>query len=542
MGLAIIILWQMLKPGYILTLDMIFMPNLENFLANHNFYNTYPFYYLLHLLNFIVPAWLIQKLILTLLFFGIGYLAFKYLPVSKKYYIQYWAGTFYTVNPFVYERFLAGHWQLLTAYAFLPPFISYLLKLYRLPTWRNLTGILICLFIIGIFSLHFLTMDVLLLFVLLIVKIISYLIACNYEKLKNLLKYGCILVFGIAVLSCYWLIPFILNNQKSPLDNFTPENIQLFKTSNDQRLGAVLNVLSLYGFWQESQPWANYWLWPKDNFIFWWIIAVFIFFLTITGLIYGLQKPKRRKQTIFFLILGLAAFIFSLGLVESIFKNINQWLFDNVFFWRGFRDSNKFSAFLVLSYAYFGSRGVYVLMNRLKNQKFKHIALAVIFLIPFLYTYPMLGGLARQLQPVWYPDSWNQTNEIIKQDQNDYKILFLPWHGYLSFDFNHKLILANPAAAYFGKKIIQSQNMELNPKGNNFNAFGYQQVENLIINEKQLRKMEILNILQSENIKYIIRAKDLGDQDIYRYDFLKSDYLWTIFDMPEITLYQVQNN
>ena len=536
----IIILWQMLLPGYILTLDMVFTPEVSASFGDGSFYNSLPLKYLFRLLNLFLDGWIIQKLMLIAVFFCIGYLAFKFLPIPQKYGANFWAAIFYTINPFVYERFLAGHWQLLFAYAFLSPFIFYLLKFAKMPNWQTMVKLLIWLFLIGLFSLHLWLMAILSGFILLVVLITKNLIVLQKNNLNKLLKYGLILALAIFILSSYWLIPFLLKSKNSLLNSFTPENIQLFKTTTDSRLGTTLNTLALYGFWQENQPWAKYWLWPKDNLIFWSVIAVLLAMLILAGLIHGFRNKETRKTAWFFLCLGIFAFIFSCGLGETIFKAINSFLFDHIYFWRGFRDSQKWSGLLALSYAYFGSIGLIFAADLVKSRKINKIVILIIFLLPLFYTYTELGGFSRQLQPVWYPDSWQQVRQIINQDTSDFKILFLPWHGYFSLEFNNKLITANPAKMFFGKRIIQSQSMDMQLGFQESIISENKQIEKLIINKKQLTDQEISAIWQSENIKYVIFARDLNDADIFSYNFLHSKQIIQIFTSPEIFLGKIE--
>ena len=525
LGGAVVILWQMLGPGYILTLDMVFVPRMKLIFSDTSFYNTLPLHYLLKFFDLFFDGWIIQKILFIVLFFCIGYLAFKFLPVPKNYYVPYWASLFYTVNPFIYERFLAGHWHFLFAYALLPPFIFFLFKFVQKLKWQNMAWLLASIILIGVFSLHLLTMAILILVSYLTYQIIKNLIAKKKDQVKKLLQFSFILCLGLLILSSYWLIPYLFNKKSSILNVFTSENIQLFKTASDSRLNTEINVLALYGFWQEDQPWAHYWLWPKDNFTFWVIVASLLFVIIIIGLIYGLRHKKYRKQAGYFLILGLITLIFSIGLAETIFKNLNQWLFDNLFFWRGFRDTNKFSAFLVLSYAYLGGLGVYAIIKKIKDKKIlSHIVLLLLFLVPLFYTYPMLGGFARQLQPVWYPASWHQVNQILNKDNNNFKVLFLPWHQYFSLGFNNSLLTANPANIFFTKEIISSENMELGQISDKKSPVKYQEIEDLISNESQFKETEIMQILQKENINYIILAKDMIGNDVFNYKFLESDF------------------
>ncbi len=539
LGLLIIILWQMLLPGYILTLDMVFTPKLNNSFGAGSFYNSLPLKYLFKFFNLFCDGWIIQKIMLMALFFCLFYLALKYLPAPKKYCANYWAALFYAINPFVYERFLAGHWQHLFAYAFLPPFIYYLFKFVKSPGWQNSAWLFGWLSLIGIFSLHFLVMAILILMPYLLYQILKNLIFKNKKQAKDILKFT--LIFGIIfiIINSYWLIPYLFNSQKLIIHNFNSAHYQAFQTATDQKIGAFFNVLALYGYWGENQPWANYWLWPKDNFIFWLVIFSLLIALILVGLIFGLKKKKFRSKTLFFLILSIGAYIFSCGVGETIFKSFNYWLFEHIYFWRGFRDSQKWSAWLALSYAYFGSLGIFAIMNWLKNSKLKQVALIIIFLIPLLYTYPMLGGFARQLQPVWYPQSWQKVNQILNQDKSEFKVLFLPWHQYMSFNFNHNLIIANPALAFFDQPVIQSENMEINNILTQSTQTKYQEINNLVLNPDNLPAATVISELKAKNIKYIIFAQDLKDQDIFKYSFLDSAKIRKIYDSNEIVLYEL---
>jgi hypothetical protein len=536
---VVLVLWQMLLPGYILTLDMVFTPKLNTSFSDGSFYNSLPLKYLFKFLNLFWDGWIIQKIMLIALFFCLFYLAVKFLPIPKKCYANYWGALFYAINPFVYERFLAGHWTHLFAYAFLPPFIYYLFKFSRNPSWQSSSWLFGWLFLIGIFSLHFLVMGILILMPYLLYIVLKNLIIKNKKQTKDILKFT--LIFGIIfiIINSYWLIPCLFNSQKSIINNFTPQILQAFKTAKDAKLGTGLNVLALYGFWEENQPWAKYWLWPKDHLFFWLIIFGILAGVIAAGIITGLRKKEFKNKTIFFLVLAIFAFIFSCGLGDTLFKSINQWLFANINFWRGFRDSQKWSAWLALSYAYFGSLGIFAIVNWLKNSKLKQFALIIIYLIPVLYAYPMLGGFARQLLPVWYPQSWQKVNQILNQDKSKFKVLFLPWHQYLSFNFNHNLIIANPAKLFFDQQIIQSENMEINNVFSQSNSLDNERITNLIVNEERGAESQVEKNFKKQGIKYIIWAQDLKNQDIFKYSFLDSIKIRKIYDSSEIVLYEL---
>lgn len=540
LGLAIIILWQMLLPGYILTLDMVFTPKIRMFLNDGIFYNNLPLKYILEFLNLFVTGWVVEKILLIILFFIMGYLAFKFLPVPKKYFANYWASLFYVVNPFVYERFLAGHWTHLFACAFLPPFIHYLLKFVQEPEIRTSLWLSFWTFIIGVFSIQFFAMAVLIFFLYIFYALIKQIVSRNKEYSKKILKQGIIFGFLLLSLSSYWLVPYFVNNGRTVAQIFTAGHLDAFKTAGHTRIGASLNVLSLYGFWGERELWANYFLWPRDNFIFWLVWAVLLAVIITLGLFSGIKDKNNRDKIIFFFLLGTAAFVLSCGAGETVFKTFNFWLFRHLSFWSGFRDTNKFSGLLALSYAFSGSIGIAAIMEFLEARKIKFAkqALMFLFFIPIFYTYTIFGGFARQLRPVWYPQSWYRANEILNQDSSDFKALFLPWHQYLSLNFNRNIITANPAKAFFDKEIIQGENMELGKIFSCNNEKENEEMEELIINNS----MPVDNILKAfvkKRIKYIVFSYDLREKDVFGYDFLNSKNLQIIYKEKELTLYKI---
>ncbi|MDD4902602.1 MAG: hypothetical protein PHE24_05725 [Patescibacteria group bacterium] len=617
---CLVVLWQMFWPGYILTLDMVFAPhlNFNAWFSEGNFLNSSPLIYLLKFLNLFLAGWVIQKILILGLFFLIGYLAYLYLPVPKKNYARYFAALVYLINPFVYERFLAGQITVLFAYAFLPPFIAALIRFHRQPLWKSVFKLFGWLILINIFSLHLFVMSVLVLAGYFAVSFflrqttpkplpstnsgqalekegdLTHPVSSgtshpsregnfNPPRLANtprprgaatpldrgdfgtppgegnlthpgsaaeppLLIEGTFtrqwdwaikfLVGGLVFLaiSSYWLVPYFLNQDSSVINNFDQSNWQAFKTAGDKHLGTAVNVLSLYGFWEEHENWAGYFIWPKDNYVFWLIATLALLILIISGIIWGVKE--KRKLAIALTLIGLGSFIFSCGAGDTIFKNLNWWLFEHFSFWRGFRDSEKWTSYLVLVYAIFGGWGVSCLSEFWQKKRIEKYFVYLLMTLAILGTYTELGGFARQLQPVWYPESWYKAKQILDQDKEDYRILFLPWHAYLSLNFNHKLITANPADQFFGGKIIQSRNMEMPGASGNYIDRKYIALDKMITDDNLSAEM-MLDVLQENKIKYIISLPDLIGADKYQYNFINQGKIKPILEENDLKLFTV---
>ena len=123
--LGIVILWDLLLPGYILTLDMVFTLKIPfprefyGFNADPIGLTGLPFRLCLWALNLVLPSWLIQKILLFSVFLVSG-LGAHYLCEAKSTLGRFYAGFMYVLNPFIYVRFMVGHLRLLLGYCILP--------------------------------------------------------------------------------------------------------------------------------------------------------------------------------------------------------------------------------------------------------------------------------------------------------------------------------------------------------------------------------------------------------------------------------------
>ncbi|MFA5178375.1 MAG: hypothetical protein WC427_02335 [Candidatus Paceibacterota bacterium] len=540
LGLAILILWQALLPGYIFGLDMIFGSEMNVNLNTDGFLNALPVNYLIYFLSLIIPAWLVQKIILLVLFFNIGYLAFKYLPIGENNEARLFSALIYLANPFVYSRFLAGQWTHLMAYAFLPLFLHYLLKLRESIDFKAIIRVLAVIFLISLFSVHFFVITCLIFACFLVFLVFSWFLQKKQVEIKvlakNLMIGGLMLLISIG----YWVIPAL--NRSNPIEQRIGINHwQGFSASGYKNIDVFWNVLSLNGFWGERNTWANYFLWPQDN-AFFWISFALIICLIILGFKYALKSSKTRFLAVFVSIMSICCFVFATGAGNTIFKQFNIWLFENIPFWSGFRDSQKFSGILALGYAIFAGFGFQTAWEYFKNkgQNSLNIFLGFVFLIPIVFGFLVWGGFHKQVQAVWYPESWFEAKQIIENDKSDFKVLFLPWHGYYSLEVNNNLVSANPARRFFGQKIISSRSVEMNGIYDQESDKNYLALDELIRSEN-IDNEKILDIFFDEyKIKYIVYSHDLIGVDNLHYNFLSSSKLEKELDKSEISVFEIK--
>lgn len=525
---TILVLWQMLLPGYVLTWDMVFGPS-HVFPDLSGLINSLPYRLLAYAAGFVVPMWFFQKIILFSLFFFLFYLPIRFFPFQTSTWARYAAATLYAVNPFVYERFLAGQWAVLCAYALLAPFFYFLLNLVRGERLQNAIYVAITILLIGIFSLHAFVMAVLVAATVIFYAILRFVFQRDVREIMGMARRTLFFAFLVIVGSLYWTLPYLLNTNSS-IAVFTAEHWEAFKTSIDPLVfgNATGNVAMLYGFWGESYPWMQSLLSPKDAPLVFVPALLAIFGVIITGAVSLFRQNAMRWDLIALLTIAVAAFIFSVGLADSVFYGFNRWLFEHVPFWPGFRDTEKWSMWLALVYSYLFGAGAAVIASKVWPKISRPLSF-IFILLPFIYTFTMLGGFAGQVKPVDYPVTWYKANEIISKTENC-KALFLPWHQYYWLAFNNGMLTANPASRFFDCKIISSKDAEIGNVGDQGNTdASYQAIARVVTSNDPAGNEETLSTFREEGIQYIIVTNDLVGLDPYSYPFLTSPGLEKLY-------------
>ncbi len=147
----------------------------------------------------------------------------------------------------------------------------------------------------------------------------------------------------------------------------------------------------------------------------------------------------------------------------------------------------------------------------------------IIFLAtPFIYSFTFFNGFAEQIKPTDYPSDWYEINNFLNEDEQDFKVLFFPWHGYMDFKWvnNTDKRIANPARHFFDKEVIAGTTIEIGEIYRQDNAPDQIYIDNLLKNKSKIKNFgELISIL---NIKYIILTKEV-DYKNYRFLFNQSD-------------------
>lgn len=452
---------NLLSRGYLLTLDMIFTPQM---LPGEPLNIFSIIKYVLFVVAQIIPADILQKAILLGIFTICGstfyYLSFR---IFKNKTASLLSGIFYTINPFVFERIIAGHWQFLIGYALTPIFILLLNEIQiskfkeRFLTWTITFWIIVS----TISQHHFL------LFGLIFTTFTLFYVAKKIVQKKE---------FTISPINtastfviCLWAILLTLYSATLP---FHSEELIYFASSSGKNIGLIPNLLSLNGIWAEGTVIPNiYNEFSKGIIILWAIIllsltsAIAIPVLNFTKLKKILQIQNNHISLILpILATGFVGVTLSIG-ANGIIGEIYQFLMDDLPILRGMREPHKFLSLYALTI----SLGLAVSINLVHNfikapnnalgSKINIIFSIFMSLSIVISVFPILNNFSNELTPVEFPKSYFEVEKILNT-QSDARILILPDNAYFDVSWNNKRI-ANPTKYFFDNEFVNSDSKQI---------------------------------------------------------------------------------
>ena len=538
--LALLVMLPLLKPGFILTLDMVFAPKIA--IPEYASGPLYIFWGALHVLNTFLPSAAIQKLLLLGALFLSGFGMHRFLEkIGPRSLASTWVwgcyvgGILYTINPFTYDRFIAGQFAVLLGYALVPFFARAIIRFCSRPDMRNAVFLVLWISLIAIISVH--TLGIL----VIITIALSGLTAAKLWKLmkwrRAFIKWGLVALAGAVIVNSYWLVPAALGKGTTAeiVSSFTSADQQAFAT-DPGKLGLFGNVLAMQGFWGESK---NLFMTQADNYG-WWLIPFVLLWALVLGGVYISFKGRRSVTATMLIIIAVGACL-AIGTAGTFVAPINEWLVHHVPFFAGYREPQKFVALIVFGYAYFVAVAVarialYMQEHRLEQHTMSVVT--VLAIVPLMSSSLMLWGFHGQLRATDYPVEWYAVRDMVDGNcHGDCKVLFLPWHLYMRYDFAGRIV-ANPAQKFFGNKIIASNDPELRGAAAYRTTDDQKVVQDVILPAAERGDTTIAQQLKQRHIRFIILAKE-NDYKTYAYLDKQKD-LKVLHDIPNVKLYEVQ--
>ncbi len=556
-GVALLVLYPLLPPGYVLTLDMVFSPhaNYTEFALRDKgplYYGRLPFTLVLDALSLLVADWVLQKVILVALVAGSGLAMYVSVPARSPA-AKLFAGTLFALNPFVYVRLLAGHWYFMLGYAALPLAVcavyAALAPDNRTPNSRATSarwGAVGWSTVVAVFDPH---AAVLLALALGPVVALRFVEAVDRRALATRLGWLGVVVTG---LNAYWLLPALVSlaDRSTELTVISSLDLVAFGARGTVDGNLPLSVAMLYGFWRGGD------LLPIDVLPRWLVFAAFCLLLFLA--VYGLSSHRDDPLAVGLAVAAMLAFLFALGVRSGVTAPVFGPLYEHVPVLRGMRDTQKFVGLLALSYAYLGGLGLDAILHEIRGEDTRQqgrlerrrslgpsdrrtgtvdqrivavdrrtVAALVVVLValstPFAYSATAVGGFSGQLEPVAYPDEWDAVNDYLGDDSSS-RVLFLPWHQYLDLSWTDRRV-ANPADIYFEKPVIRGQNIGFVGIESQAAAPAHRAVEAVL--DDGAERTDVGAQLAPIGIEYVILATEA--------DYRQYDYLDEQSDLTRVT-------
>ncbi|HEV3473936.1 MAG TPA: alpha-(1-_3)-arabinofuranosyltransferase family protein, partial [Actinomycetota bacterium] len=281
-------------------------------------------------------------------------------------------GTLFVVNPFVLDRYLSGQLHIILAYSLLPWAAGPLFDVSKDPARRPALFVGLWLGVLGAIDLHVAALYALLALVIFI--------AGSGATTKRVIAGAT--AFGLGLLLwAYWLLPALLD---PPGGGIGEADLGIY-ASRPQGFGVLPALASMYGFWR------NEFLGPAQRIPALYLLLLPILGLVILGVVRLLNPAPARRFAIGLAVTGGVALLLAAGTSFPPTAGVFRWLFDHLFFFRIFREPQKFLALVVLAYAVFGAGGFDHLKARLASVP--GAALGVVSTLAVVaYGYTMLWG------------------------------------------------------------------------------------------------------------------------------------------------------
>lgn len=560
---SIITLPLFIKPGFIFFLDWV--PKIQTPFPYDWRSPSFLFNLILWFLDLFLPGGFLQKMLLFITFFLVGFGMFRILRYqilkNRESWGAYFGGFFYIFNPFVYSRIITGQRSIIIAYALFPWLLSSLFSFINNSSFKNALRVAIWLTAISVIDIHLGALIILLLFFIGLYSLFN-----TWRKIFSLLKGYLLIAISFFVLNIYWLLPAIVT-RTSRLSSFvsntiTNTDIFSFFTRPDPIHGVLWNTAAMYGFWADEE---NRFITMKLFVPYWFYLFLLILVLVLIGV--GVSFWRGYKQymymrkrlnafrdgenvqkfhglslssTLALVSTGVCGFLFAVGVSYTPIKDEIMWLYEHIPFLKGLREPHKAVSLLVFVYAIFSAIAIdYILeiVHKIKRRSWRFVQVFIpgmLLVIPLAYSPGILWGFHGQIQPSNYPESWFAADRFLMEDKDDFRVLFLPWHMYINLSFANYNTIANPAQYFFHKPTIAGDNMEFGPIYSQSTRPESKYIEQEILGQRAF----ITNAgekLAKINVKYVILVEE---SDYLNYFFIeKQNDLELVFQGDKIKVF-----
>ncbi|WP_084219346.1 hypothetical protein [Spirillospora albida] len=412
LGLGLLAIGPGLAPGFVLSYDMVFVPDPAFTRLTFGLTGTVPRHVpsdvFVTALGSVLPADVGQKLVLLAIFVMACASAASLVP-SDRTVPRLAAGVCYAWNPFVAERLLLGQWALLLGYAALPWVVGAAARTGERGGGRRLLLRLLPAAIGGFAALAVSGTAALVVAVL------------SGRALAERVRAGARVAGALALLSLPWLVPGLLRPGGVPEDG---AGVEAFAARADTPFGTLGSLLMLGGVWNGETVPRGYGT-P--------VMAALWLAVVVVALAAHWRWVREPGQV------AAAGAGFSVAALGAVAAPVLAGL---IGLWAGFavfRDGQQFVAPLAVVVAV----GLGAAADRAMDARLPVVAAGAV-LVPVLLLPTLAWGAAGDLRAVRYPDAWTRARQIVAADEAPGDVLVLPWAAYRGYPWNHDRRVLEP--------------------------------------------------------------------------------------------------
>jgi hypothetical protein len=451
------------------------------------------------------------------------------------------ASTIYVFNPFVFGRLHYGQLFVLTGYALLPWVATRLRAMLVQPSFKAGLLLGISLALVGVASAHTLLISGVLVAALLVATLAAA--RGRLEYLKKLGSSLVVAVFATLAMSAYWLVPLVLG--RGPVAHavagISSADLSSYAATPDPKVGLVLNLLGLYGFWAEN---TGRFASMKEFVPVWPLILAVLFVVMVTGAVSTFRHRRilQAEWATGLVACALIALFLEMGISSPVSRGFVTWLDGSLPLYRGMRDAGKWAELLALVYSQLTALGAAAILAWLRSRPWPAVqrewiaavAGGLVLAVPLFYGNGLLFGMHGEIQPSSYPSGWYAADRALLADSHPGRTLFLPWHEYMTYTFvrNQNKVIVTPAPTFFSTPVVVNTNPELpgSPSPTDADQIA---IAGLVSAGEQGHWAEVL---ASRGIKYVLLAREV---DWKSFDFLdRQPNMALVGDYGSIVLYR----
>jgi hypothetical protein len=433
-GLVAAILGPLVRPGYVLSYDMVFVPDQR--LSWHlvapadALPRAVPLDAVVAVASLIAPGWLLQRVALVAIIVAAALGAARVMPTDRTA-VRIVAAVGYVWTPFLAERLLIGQWALLCAYAALPWLVAAAVELRR-PEARQAFPVAALARLVVAAAAASLTPTG---------GVIALVVVAGLLLGAVRLRVAVSALVAAVALNLPWLVASVVSRAGGRSD---PDGVAAFAARAENWSGVLGALAGTGGIWNRLTT-------PTSRAS----ALVPLVTLALLGLAV-LGWPRLRAgfpSGLATRLAALAAGGFALALTGATppGSRLLRGLVETVPGAGLLRDGQKFVLPYALLLVLAAAAGLERVMARLGPEAGRAV-LAGALVLPVLALPDLAWGGAGALRPVSYPDDWAVVARTVAADPGE--LIALPFAEYRKFGWNHGRVVIDPAPRYFPVPVV----------------------------------------------------------------------------------------